>query len=406
MEEGQFESKPSFFRTKRYFLFWISSLFSNIGTWMQQVAQPWIILTISHSAFWVGVDSFMLNAPGWVLTLWGGYIADRFDRKKIVLVCQSIQWLFVLILFILILLNRAQIWIILTCSFVIGSTDSLSMPSFQSIIPSMVEQNEIPKAISFNSTQFNLSRILGPTLAGIIISKYGVTACYGANLVSYIPFFFSLYWIYPKSGFKKEPVVSTKASQYFLLLKDRHFNSPLMTVFVMMAFCAPMMTFTPVLIKNIFHGSASQLGWAMALFGFGGVIGAIFPAILSEEDHKLRVAAHGIAILTGILLLLVKFVSSVPLLFLMLFCLGLFLAASNTVVNSLLQKRAQNQIRGKIISLFQLSLQGGMALGGFMTGMLSSVIDVRDVLSISGVIATCLQVVIFIYGTFYFRRDR
>ena len=373
---------------------------------MQQVAQPWVILTISHSSFWVGVDSFMLNAPGWILTLWGGYIADRFDRKKIVLVCQSIQCLCVLILFILILSNRAQIWIILVCSFIIGSTDSLSMPSFQSIIPSMVEQNEIPKAISFNSTQFNLSRTLGPSLAGLIISKYGVTACYGANLVSYIPFFLSLYWIYPKSGFQKEPVVSTKPTQYLLFLKDPDFNTPLMTVFVTMALCAPMMTFAPVLIKNIFHGDASQLGWAMACFGFGGVIDAIFPAILSERDNRLRLAAHGIAILTGILLLLVRFVSSVSLLFLMLFCLGLFLTASNTVVNSLLQKRARNQIRGKIISLFQLSLQGGMALGGFMTGMLSSIIDVKDVLSISGIIATCLQVIIFIYGAFPFKRDR
>ncbi|MGZ3726700.1 MAG: MFS transporter, partial [Pseudobdellovibrio sp.] len=135
---SSFQKTPGLLRSKKYVLYWVSSLLSNIGTWMQQVAQPWVILSITQSSFYVGLDNFVMNAPSWIFTLWGGVIADRFDRKKIVLVCQTVQFFCVLFLLLALVTNHMQIWLILVSSFLIGMTDSLSMPAFMSIIPSLV----------------------------------------------------------------------------------------------------------------------------------------------------------------------------------------------------------------------------------------------------------------------------
>src|SRR5262249_378329 len=141
----------SLLRSRRYALFWASSLLSNIGTWMQQIAQPWVMLSMTNSPFWVGIDSFALNAPGWLFTLWGGVIADRVDRRRLVLYCQFVQFAGVLTLFLLLISGRLQVWKIVAISFLVGTTDALSMPAFQSIIPSLVSREEMPRAISLNS---------------------------------------------------------------------------------------------------------------------------------------------------------------------------------------------------------------------------------------------------------------
>lgn len=212
----------SLLRTRRYAFFWGSSLLSNIGTWMQQVAQPWVILALTNSSFWVGMDSFAVNAPSWIFTLWGGILADQGHRKKIILWCQALQFFCVLVLFAFLLLGKLEVWMILLSSFLIGTTDSLSMPAFQAVIPSLVPEEEVPKAIALNSTQFNLSRILGPILAGLLIAKLGATICYAANAVSYLPFFLSLYFIFPKKkeSFTDDPYSSSRTRKMAPLPAD------------------------------------------------------------------------------------------------------------------------------------------------------------------------------------------
>ncbi|MGZ3692613.1 MAG: MFS transporter, partial [Pseudobdellovibrio sp.] len=232
---SSFQKTPGLLRSKKYVLYWVSSLLSNIGTWMQQVAQPWVILSITQSSFYVGLDNFVMNAPSWIFTLWGGVIADRFDRKKIVLVCQTVQFFCVLFLLLALVTNHMQIWLILVSSFLIGMTDSLSMPAFMSIIPSLVTEEELPRAVALNSAQFNLSRVLGPAVAGAVIAVWGASICYGANLISFIPFFLSLYWIYPKTQPGRGAPASLEApvrfSEFFDLLKDKKVLFPLATIF-------------------------------------------------------------------------------------------------------------------------------------------------------------------------------
>src|SRR4029077_704428 len=181
--------------TRRFGTFWFASLLSNIGTWAQQVAEPWLLLTLGASSFLIGLDSFAMNAPVWLLTLAGGALADRADRRRVIAIFQSIQMLCPTAIVVLLLTHEIHPWMIVALSTVVGVTDALSMPSFQSIVPSIVTHDQVGRGLALNSTQFNLSRILGPAIAGILISAIGVTACFVVNAASYLPFIGVALWI-------------------------------------------------------------------------------------------------------------------------------------------------------------------------------------------------------------------
>ena len=393
----------SLLRTKRYGVFWIASLLSNIGTWMQQVAQPWVILSMTRSSFLVGLDSFALNSPGWIFTLLGGSLADRLNRKKLILVCQLIQFFCVLAMLMLLIVHRLQIWMIITFSFLIGTTDSLSMPAFQSIIPSLVTKKEIPRAVTLNSTQYNLSRILGPVIAGVIMASFGAVACFGANAFSYLPFFIALFWIYPKPKAgegqrrSKEHVLSASDS-YRSLLKIVPIRSPLSTIFVTSLFCGPLTTFCPVLIKDVFHADVGRFGGAIAALGLGGLLGAGSSFFLFKMELSRSRLATGFAILLGLVLILISLNRSLLLLSPLMVVAGICMTLSSISAGSYLQETASNESRGKMVSLSQLAMQLGISAGGLLTGLVANHFGVATAFLVNGSTAVALQSLILILG--------
>jgi predicted MFS family arabinose efflux permease len=396
MNDSLYGSK-SFFQTGRYILFWVSSLLSNIGTWMQQVAQPWVVLSLTNSPFWVGLDSFALNAPGWLFTLWGGVLADRYERRKTVMFFQSIQFLCVLAMVILLMAGWLKVWMIVLISFLVGLTDALSMPSFQSIIPSLVEQKDIHRAVSLNSTQFNLSRILGPAIAGVVIVRFGAVACFSANAVSYIPFFLSLYFIYPRGGLKikqkqTEEVPVQQIREFRNLLRIPEVRFPLLIALVNGLFCAPLITFSAVLIKSVFHAEIGIYGGAMTAFGVGGLLGAAASFISLPASFKGNKLASVVAILLGVVVLAIGLTHSFYLLLILLVTSGSALTASNIAVNIFLQENALNTTRGRVISLYQLALSGGISIGALFTGFTVSQLTISTALVINGALALVFHV--------------
>jgi predicted MFS family arabinose efflux permease len=391
------ETHSGFFQTARYRLFWISSLFSNMGTWMQQVAQPWVLLSLNSSPFWVGLDGFAMNAPSLIFTLWGGVLADRFDKRRTVIFFQSIQFLCILAMVIFMLLGWLKVWIIVLISFLIGLTDSLSMPSFQSIIPSLVNPKDIHRAVSLNSTQFNLSRTLGPAIAGIVIVRFGALACFGANAASYLPFFLSLYFIYPRSKMpsKNEPVQARplKQMQEFLnMLRNPEVRLPLLTLFVTNLFCGPLITFCAVLVKNVFQAEVGSFGGAMAAFGTGGLIGAASSFISFPKSVRRNVLSSEIAIFLGLLVIAISLNQSFPLLIVLLVMSGAAFTAGNIQINTFLQESAANHVRGRIASLYQLAISGGVSIGALFTGFVVSQVHISRALALNGMLAVALQI--------------
>jgi len=187
-------------RTRRFGTFWFASLLSSIGTWAQQVAQPWLLLTLGASSFLVGLDSFAMSAPLWLLTLPGGVLADHADRRRVIAGFQALQMMCPIAIVVLLLAGIAHPWTIIVLSLVVGITDALSMPSFSSIVPSIVTHDQIPAGLALNSTQYNVSRIVGPALAGILMATVGAIGCFVVSAVSYVPFIGIAVWILPRQA--------------------------------------------------------------------------------------------------------------------------------------------------------------------------------------------------------------
>ncbi len=394
---GTLRQSLSLLRTRRFGTFWFASLLSNIGTWAQQVAQPWLLLSLGASPFLLGLDEFAMDAPVWVLTLIGGVLADRADRRRVITLCQSVQMLCPILIVVLLLIPALQPWMVIALSLIIGITDALSMPSFQTIVPSIVKRGQIGSGLALNSTQFNLSRILGPALAGVLITSMGVIACYVTSALSYLPFILIALWILPRQSPAPAGKDAIATRQLFTgvrgIVGNRPIRGALLTVLATSALCGPLVTFCPVLVKTGFDGGAAQFSAAIGAFGLGGLLGAMGLLSIDEGSDRRRLstwfaAAYGFIV---VLAALTQWFWTLPLL---LMLAGLAMNVSNTSANTVLLTTADPLLRGQTVSLYMLAMRGGLALGGLLTGLTVSLFGVRQALLINGVLALATHLMI------------
>jgi predicted MFS family arabinose efflux permease len=380
--------------TRRFGTFWFASLLSSIGTWAQQVAEPWLLLTLGASSFLIGLDSFAMNAPVWLLIVVGGALADRSDRRRVIALFQSIQMLCPTAIVVLLVIGRIHPWMIIALSVVVGVTDALSMPSFQSIVPSIVKRDEIDRGLALNSTQFNLSRILGPSIAGVLMSSAGAMACFVISAASYVPFVGVALWILPRRT-PAPPRADAPPRRHPLagigdILRQRHLLGALLTVFATGVLCAPLVTFSPVLVKEVFQGGAGRFSTAVASFGIGGLLGAAALLSVSAGVDRRRLSS-GFAFGYGAVLALTAvnpWFWGMPLL---LMLAGASMTISNTAANTLLQSATSPHLLGRTVSLYMLAIRGGMALGALLTGVAVSLLGIRYALLLDGVVAMVVQ---------------
>jgi MFS family permease len=383
--------------TRRFGSFWFASLLSNIGTWAQQVAQPWLLLSLGASSFLVGLDSFAMSAPVWVLTLVGGILADRADRRHVISWFQSAQMLCPVIIVCLLVAHAAQPWMIISLSLIVGITDALSMPSFSSIIPSIVEREQIGAGLALNSTQFNISRIIGPALAGVLMATVGAIGCFIVSAASYIPFIGVALLILPRGK-----VAQSRPDQFDLrhpyagigvIVRTPHLRNALLTTFFSGLLCGPLLTFCPVLVKNAFNGAAGQFSLSVSAFGLGGLIGAAGLLAVSPTLDRNRISswfATGFGASVVVAALVPWFWSLVAL----LVFAGISMSVTNTSTNTIVQSAASAELRGQAVSLYMLAMRGSIALGSLATGLSISLLGVREALFINGALAILAQAVI------------
>jgi len=229
---------------------------------MQSVAEPWLVLSIGGSSFLLGLDALAMNAPFWILGLLGGILADRADRSMIIYVFQGIQMFCPVLIVALVALGWVKVWMIIAISLVVGITDALSAPAFSSLIPSIVSREDLRPALALNSIQFNLSRVLGPAIAGLIMLKSGFLWCFGANAASYIPFFLSIYWLRPP-GRSLGPDQRNRSSSIDgirAIIRSHKTGWALLSILCTGFFCGPLVTFSPVIVKDVLHADVGQFG--------------------------------------------------------------------------------------------------------------------------------------------------
>lgn len=394
---GAFKQSLRLLRTPRFGTYFVATLLSNMGAWSQQVAEPWLLLSLGASSFVIGLDSFAQSAPVWILILAGGMLADKGDRRRVVTTFQAIQMLCPVALVALLLTNLVQPWMVVALSLVVGITDAISMPSFQTIAPSLVRRDQIGSAIALNATQFNLSRILGPALAGLLMASIGVIGCFVANAASYLPFIAVALWILPPGAPPARPDQSLDRHHLFLglrrILASAHMRGALITVLATSALCGPLIIFCPVLVKDVLHGDSTQFSLAVGAFGIGGLLGSI--ALLGVDPQYDGRALSSIAAFayggTTALAAVDPWISLLPPL---LMVAGFAMSVSNTLANSLLLAVAPARLRGRTISLYMLAMRGGLSLGSLLAGASADVIGVRYTLLICGLLALAAHAMI------------
>jgi MFS family permease len=397
MPANAFGKSIQLLRTRRFGTFWFASLLSNIGTWAQQVAQPWLLLSLGASSFLLGVDAFALGAPVLLLTLVGGMLADRADRRRVIAFFQSIQMLCPVLVVVLLLTGAVQPWMIIVLSLVVGITDALSMPSFQSIVPSIVARDQIPAGIALNSTQFNLSRILGPAVAGVLMASVGALGAFAVSAGSYVPFILVAVWILPHGAAARPGGHGFAYRELFAgvreVAREPALRGALLTVLVTSALCTPIITFCPVLVKDAFQGNVGHFSLAVGAFGVGGLIGAT--GLLAIDPGRDRrplsswfAAGYGAIV---VLAALNHWFWVLPALFVLA---GLSMTASNASANTLLLGAAPARIRGQTVSLFMLAVRGGVSVGSLLTGVSISLLGVREAFLINGLLALTAQIAV------------
>ena len=383
-------------RHRNFRLFWSGAFLSNTGTWMQAVAQGWLVLSISNSPFYLGLDGFMATAPGLFLTLAGGVFADLLDRRKLLIYTQAVAGVAAITLGILVLTHVVQIWMVLCLSFVTGSCMALAGPSYMALVFDLVGREDLANAVALNSTQFQLARAIGPVAAGLGFKLFGLAGCFIANGISFVFVVIAMLMVkfkHPGAG-ESVPARSVKQKGVFVgdLVAGLRYVAGRPRVLMLLIisavtslFGAPYIYMTPVFARDIFHLGETGLALLMGMAGAGALFGALFLAYLGDFRGK------GWFVLGGDLafaICLVGFSLSTHfgLSLVFLFALGFAIVCSVAVTNTLLQKLVTDEMRGRVMSMFMLSFIGAMPIGNLIAGAASHRFGVPRTLAVGGLI--------------------
>ena len=379
------------FQYRDFRLMWVGACTSSVGTWMQIVAQGWLIYRLSHSAFLLALDQFLAGIPIFLFSLIGGVVADRTERRKILLVSQYIQMASAGILTVLVGTGMVQVWQILCLSFVSGLAQAFGGPAYQALIPTLVERDDMPNAIALNSIQFNLAVTVGPALAGITLARLGEKWCFGLNALSFLAPIVSLSIIsarfLPEKS--KESIFGSLKQGIQFVRRQGSMVALIVLAFCMAALSMPMRTYIPVFVKDIFHRGPETYGNLLSLMGVGSIFGSLAVAGLGNISNKGRFALT-MLICLGAGISGFSLSTFLPVSYVMLVLVGASMMAVFATVTSLVQLIVTNEMRGRVMSVYNCAFRGGMPMGNLVSGWLVPAFTAPVVLGVNGVLLILL----------------
>ena len=376
---------------RNYRVFWIGAFLSNVGTWMQAVAQGWLVLQLTNSSLWLGIDGFMATAPGFFLTLAGGVFADLVDRRRLLLYTQVVAGLAAIGLATLVWTNHVTVWMVLGFSLMTGCCMALAGPSYQAMTFDLVGREDLANAVALNSSQFQLSRVAGPMLAGFGLKFFGLAGCFYVNGFSFVAVVIALRMVHFKEGPKYAHSVKDRRALWQDLLDGFRYVRKRPRVFSLLSisavnslFGAPYLTLIPIFARDIFHQGASGLAWMMGVAGAGAFFGALLLAYLGDFKRK-GWSVLGGAFGFGVFLIAFGLSTRLSLSLLFLFGVGFAIVTSVAVTNTLLQQLVTDEMRGRVMSMFILSFIGAMPIGNLLAGAVSHKYGAPRTLAAGGV---------------------
>jgi predicted MFS family arabinose efflux permease len=374
------------FEYRDFRLLWFGACTSSIGTWMQAVAQNWLVLEITNSPFLLGLDSFLGQIPIFLFSLIGGVVADRADRRKLLVGSQLVQMSCAFLLASLFALSTVKVWYILSLSFVVGLAQAFGGPAYQALIPTLVAPKDLANAIALNSIQFNLARVIGPMLGGIALTSMGAAWCFTFNGISFVAVIISLLLLPVRPlAAKTGASVLTSIKEGLNFIDRQEGMSPLIAIaFLMTMLGVPIMVFLPVVVRDVFHMGAKIFTLMLCISGGGAVVGALTVAAFGHIQHKGRVALFTLISL-GVLMCAFGLSRSLLLSCGLLFASSAALVAVFAMISSLVQLIAPDAMRGRVMSVYNVAFRGGMPIGSLISGQLIGSSSVGAVLAVNGV---------------------
>jgi predicted MFS family arabinose efflux permease len=384
------------FRHRDFRLMWIGACVSTTGTFVQQFAQSWLVYDLTKNPFYLGLDLFLGQLPIMLFSLFGGVFADRMDRRKMLLYSQYIQMTCAFVLAGLFvthtLKGMAFIAVILSLSFIVGCGQSFGGPAYSALLPALVKGEDLSNAIAMNSIQFNLARVLGPALGGLAYTTLGATWCFTLNGISYIAVIFSLFMIQVKfvPPTSRESILKSMG-EGIRFIRQREGLGPL----VVLAFFTTLLGFSitgflPVIVQTIFHRGPETYQVLLVSSGAGSITGGLIVAAMERLKGQGHVALLALLAL-GAVTVGFAFSRLLPLSCALIFVAGAAIMASASLMLSLVQVIVSDQMRGRVMSVYNLAFRAGIPLGSLALGKLIPMVGISWALAGSGGILIALS---------------
>jgi len=378
------------FKSRNYTLYFMGQGTSLIGTWMQRTAVSWVVYTMTHSAFMLGLTVFASQFPSFLFSLLGGVVSDRYNRYKVMMVTQIISMLQAVLLAVLIMSNHYMVWEILTLSTILGIINAFDMPARQPLIHELINDKEdLSNALALNSSMVNLARLLGPALSGIILEKYGAGTCFILNAISFVAVILSLISMRlppNKSAHIKKKVTAELIEGFTYLKKNPSIGMIMLMLTSISLLVLPYNTLLPVFAKVIYNGNAATFGYINSFIGLGAITGSFFLASLKPGTNLKMILLVNTLIL-GFGLILFSHISYFPLAMLFAIISGFGTMSQSTICNTIIQSNTEAGMRGRVMSIVAMSLFGMLPIGSLLIGAVSQKTGAPNAILYQGVVA-------------------
>jgi MFS family permease len=379
------------FRSYNFRLFWIGQLVSQIGTWMQMVALPWLVLQLTHSPAALGTVTALQFVPILVVVLFAGVIVDRYPKQWLLVATQTVSLAQALILAALTASGNIQVWEIYLLAMVLGLTNAFDSPARQSFVTELVGRENVVNAVGLSSAQFSSARLVGPAIGGLVIASWGVAACFFLNSISFLAVLISLFFL-RRQEFHAAPKRPGGAPVFHQLREGLNFlmSTPELTVATIVlagngAFIYSTSSIIPLIAQYELNVGPEQFGLLVAAVGLGSLVMALTIASRGRSSQRILLTAAGVF---GLFYLSLAFAPSFAVGFVLLVLVGGSIQVFGTSVNSLMQMGSPDHLRGRVMAVFTLLTNGITPLGSLFTGFVTASAGIR--FTLAGEAAICL----------------
>ena len=384
-------------RNRNFRIFFTAQIVSVTGTWMQSIAQMWLVLHLTGSGFALGITAALQFTPMLLLGTWGGLLADRVDKRKLLMVTQGVAGVVALVLAGLTLGGAVQLWMVYVLAFALGTVNVFDNPTRQSFVTEMVGKEQVINAVGLNSAVFTLARVIGPAIAGVLIAAVGTGWCFLYNGLSYFPVVFALMLMRPSELLRSRPAPRARGQiragiRYAWNKPELRF--PLLLMLVVGTFAFNFSVLMPLMASFVFKSGASTFGLLMSFMGAGAFVGALVSANRARPSHRL-LAFAGVAF--GGLLIGAALAPTLPIELFVLLPLGAAMVTFQATANSLLQLNSDSAFRGRVMALYVMVFLGTTPIGGPIVGWVAQQFGARVGLGLGG-LATLIASAAILWG--------